>query len=354
MERKIKLSVLDQSPIRKGGNAVQALKESSRLVKFTDQLGYIRYWVSEHHNTNSVAGTAPEVLLAHLAGESKHMRLGSGGVMLPNHSALKVAENFRTLEALFPGRIDLGIGRAPGGDRTSSVLLNPSNTFSEQDFIQQLVDLKHFLTDTGERSNVKAAPIIETEPDLWLLTSSGQSGLIAAHFGMGLSFAQFINPIGGPEAVRAYKKLFKPSEQFEKPYASVAIFVMCADTEDKAMELQAIMDYQLLNMERGVRQGFPSYEEIKNVKYSRDELERITFNRGRTVSGTVEQVKLKLTSVADSYDVDEIMVATITYEFDDRLRSYELLAEAFDLSELNHTSCISDYSGATDKLNAGS
>jgi len=333
MERKIKLSVLDQSPIRKGGNAVQALKESSELVRLTDQLGYTRYWVSEHHNTNSLAGTAPEVLLAHLAGESRRMRVGSGGVMLPNHSALKVAENFRTLEALFPGRIDLGIGRAPGGDRISSTLLNPSNTFSEQDFVQQLVDLKHFLTDTGERSNVKAAPIIGTEPALWLLTSSGQSGLIAAHFGMGLSFAQFINPVGGPEAVRAYKKLFKPSEQFVQPQASVGIFVMCADSEEKANELQWVMDYQLLNMERGIRQGFPSYEEIKDVTYSADEMERIRFNRGRTVSGTPEQVKNRLTELANTYGVDEIIMATITHDFQDRLRSYQLLSEVFELDE---------------------
>ena len=336
MERRIKLSVLDQSPIRKGGNAVQALKESSELVRLTDRLGYTRYWVSEHHNTNSLAGTAPEVLLAHLAGEAKRMRVGSGGVMLPNHSALKVAENFRTLEALFPGRIDLGIGRAPGGDRISSALLNPSNTFSEQDFIQQLVDLKHFLMDTGERSNVKAAPLIETEPALWLLTSSGQSGLIAAHFGMGLSFAQFINPVGGPDAVRAYKKLFKPSEQFEQPQASVGIFVMCADSEEKAHELQSVMDYQLLNMERGIRQGFPSYEEIKDVRYSADEMERIKFNRGRTVSGTPEQVKNRLTGLANAYGIDEIIIATITHYFQDRLRSYQLLSEVFELESVRN------------------
>ena len=334
MERKISLSVLDQSPIRKGGTATQALKESVALAQLTDRLGYKRYWVSEHHNTKSVAGSAPEVLLARLAGETKHMRMGSGGVMLPNHSALKVAENFRTLEALFPGRIDLGIGRAPGGDRISSSLLNPSNTFSEQDFVQQLVDLQNFLSDTGEQANVKAIPIIETEPALWMLTSSGQSGLIAAHFGMGVSFAHFINPVGGAEAVRSYKKLFKPSSYFEKPEASVGIFVMCADTEAKANELQAVMDYQLLNMERGIRQGFSSYEDIKDVQYSPGELERIQINRGRMVSGTPYQVKHKLLHLADEYDVNEMVVATITYDFRDRLRSYQLLAEIFQLERI--------------------
>ena len=333
MERKLKLGVLDQSPIRKGGKAVEALKESAALARFTDKLGYTRYWVSEHHNTKSLAGSTPEVLLAHLAGETKNMRLGSGGVMLPNHSALKVAENFRMLEALFPGRIDLGVGRAPGGDRISSSLLNPSNTFSEQDFIQQLHDLQNFLTDTGETANVKATPIIETEPELWILTSSGHSGMVAAHFGMGVSFAHFINPIGGPEAMNAYKRAFKPSRQFDTPQGSVGIFVMCADTEEKAFELQAVMDYQLLNMERGVRQGFPPYDEVKDAFYTDEEISRIHYNRARCVSGTPEQVKQKLTAIANQYDVDEIVAATITYSFEDRLRSYELLADVFELKQ---------------------
>ena len=333
MERKLKLSVLDQSPIRKGGNAVTALKESAALARMADKLGYTRYWVSEHHNTKSLAGSTPEVLLAHLAGETQHIRLGSGGVMLPNHSALKVAENFRMLEALFPGRIDLGVGRAPGGDRISSSLLNPSNTFSEHDFIQQLNDLQHFLTDTGETANVKATPIIDTEPELWMLTSSGHSGMVAAQFGMGVSFAHFINPIGGVEAMNAYRRAFKPSRQFDKPRGSVGIFVMCADTEEKAFELQAVMDYQLLNMERGVRQGFPPYDEVKDVYYTESDLQRIHFNRARCVSGTPEQVKQKLTKLANDYGVDEIVAATITYSFQDRLRSYELLAEVFELKE---------------------
>lgn len=334
MKKNLSLSVLDQSPIRKGGTAVQAMKETLELAKLTDRLGYTRYWVSEHHNTQSLAGSAPEVLLAHLAGNTKNIRLGSGGVMLPNHSALKVAENFRVLEALFPGRIDLGIGRAPGGDRVSSAWLNPSNTFSEQDFIKQLQDLQGFLRDDGEQSNVKATPIIETEPDLWLLTSSGESGMIAAHFGMGASFAHFINPVGGPQALQAYRRLFKPSSKFEVPHSSVGVFVLCAETEEKAWQLQAVMDFQLLNLERGVRMGFPSYEDVKDIRYSSAEWDRIYFNRARVVSGTPEKVKDELERLAADYQVTEIVVATITHDFDDRLHSYELLADAFDLTPL--------------------
>jgi luciferase family oxidoreductase group 1 len=336
MNRTIKLSVLDQSPIRKGGTAAQAIQESVQLAQLADRLGYTRYWVSEHHNITSLAGSTPEVLLAHLAGETQRIRLGSGGIMLPNHSALKVAENFRMLEVLFPGRIDLGMGRAPGGDRLTAALLNPSNNFSENDFVQQLIDLQNFLTDNAEpgsiHEKIKAIPQAETVPDLWILTSSGQSSLVAAHFGMALSFAHFINPTGGPQAIRAYDKRFKPSERFSKPEASVGIFVNCADTEEKANELRAVMDWQLLHIERGLSEGFPAFEEIKSYQYSHTELERIQTNRGRMITGTPEQVKTALEILAYQYDVEEIVVATITHHFVDRLRSYELLAEAFQLS----------------------
>lgn len=331
---KIKLSVLDQSPVRKGGTARQAVLETVQLAKLTEQLGYTRFWVSEHHNAVSLAGSTPEVLIAHLAGQTQHIRIGSGGVMLPNHSTLKVAENFRMLETLFPGRIDLGMGRAPGGDRATAALLNPSNTFSERDFMQQLIDLQYFLSDEDNpdiQTKIRAIPMAETIPELWLLSSSGQSGLFAAHFGMAFSFAHFINPMGGPEAVEMYKSRFKPSHQLKEPQASLGIFVMCADTEEKAAQLQAAMDVQMLRIEQGLRQGFSPYEEVKDYQFSDMEMERVMFNRQRMVSGTPDQVKVKLTQLAASYEVDEIVVVTITYDFTDRIRSYELLAKAFEL-----------------------
>ncbi|MFC7669852.1 MsnO8 family LLM class oxidoreductase [Hymenobacter humi] len=166
-----------------------------------DRLGYSRFWVSEHHNTNTLAGSTPEVLIAHLGNHTQRIRLGSGGVMLPHYSALKVAENFRMLESLFPGRIDLGMGRAPGGDRLTAHALNPSNTFSEQDFVEQLMDLQAYLRDDRVpetiHERVMAIPQAPGVPELWLLSSSGQSGLFAAHLGMAFSFAQFINGNGG-------------------------------------------------------------------------------------------------------------------------------------------------------------
>ncbi|MDX5345898.1 MAG: LLM class flavin-dependent oxidoreductase [Hymenobacteraceae bacterium] len=325
----LKLSILDQSPIRKGGSAQQALQETVELAQLAEKLGYERFWVSEHHNISALAGSAPEVLIPHLANHTNKIKLGSGGIMLPNHSALKVAENFRMLETLFPGRIDLGVGRAPGGDRLTSHLLNPSNTFSEQDFVQQLEDLQAYLTDQGQ---VKAIPVAPSVPDLWVLSSSGQSALFAAQVGMGFSFAHFINPNGGPDAVRWYRNRFKPSELLKEPKVNMAIFVLCAETEEKAFELQKNMDIQLLLLAQGKRRdGYPAYEEIKDYRYSDDEKKLVLYNRQRMVCGTPEQVKQRLTQLAQEYGIDEIMAVTITHSFADRCRSYELLAKEFKL-----------------------
>jgi luciferase family oxidoreductase group 1 len=331
----LKLSVLDQSPITRGSTPRQAIQESEALVRLTDRLGYTRYWVSEHHNITSLAGSTPEVLIAHLAGESKRIRVGSGGIMLPNHSALKVAENFRMLETLFPGRIDLGMGRAPGGDRITAMLLNPSNHFDERDFVQQLIDLRGFLTDHAEpgsvQEKVKAIPQADTLPELWLLTSSGESALLAAHLGMGLSFARFINPHGDVDAIRNYRERFRPSTELAEPAASIGIFVLCAETDKKAAELQAVLDYRLLNIDKGVREALPSYEDIRKTVYSDAEQARILHNRGRMVAGTPAVVRAQLTAIAQNAGVEEIVATTITEKFEDRVRSYELLAEAFNL-----------------------
>jgi luciferase family oxidoreductase group 1 len=332
----LKLSVLDQTPIRRGSNAYEALQESIQLARLADKLGYTRYWLSEHHNIGTLAGAAPEILIARLAAETSRIRFGSGGIMLPNHSALKVAENFRLLEALYPGRIDLGIGRAPGGDRLTASILNPSNEFNPQDYIRQINELTGFLTGSSEagtiHEKVKAIPNIDSVPELWMLTSSGESAYLAAHFGMALSYALFINPMGGPEAIRAYREKFRPSELLKQPKVSVGVFAFCADTPEKADRVQAVMDYRLLSIEKGMRDEAPSYDSIKSNKYTPEELARITFNRMRMVAGTPEVVKEKLTDLAKKLAVDEIVIATFADTLEDRLRSYELLAETFDIA----------------------
>ena len=333
---KLRLNVLDQSPIRPGSTPRQALLETVQLARLADRLGYSRFWVSEHHNTNTLAGSTPEVLIAHLGSQTSRIRLGSGGVMLPHYSALKVAENFRLLENLFPGRIDLGMGRAPGGDRITAHALNPHTTFSEQDFVEQLMDLQAYLRDEKVpdtiHEQVMAAPQAPTSPELWLLSSSGQSGLFAAHLGMAFSFAQFINGQGGPAAMRQYRERFRPSRELAAPLANVAVFLLCADTEAKARALRAAMDLMLLRFGRGERGSFPTAAEAAAYEFTSQDQAHLVFNRNRVVSGTPAQVQQQLSVLAAEYDVDEITAVTITADFEDRLRSYELLAEAFELA----------------------
>jgi luciferase family oxidoreductase group 1 len=331
----LQLSVLDQTPIRRGSNAIEALQESIELVQLADRLGYTRYWLSEHHNTLTLAGAAPEVLIARLAAESKRIRLGSGGIMLPNHSTLKVAENFRLLEALYPGRIDLGIGRAPGGDRLTAQLLNPSNTFDPQEYIQQLNDLQGFLTDTPGAGNaqgkVRAIPRIDTAPALWMLTSSGESAYLAAYAGMALSYAQFINPVGGAAAIATYRERFRPSFQADAPTANAGVFVFCSTSEQKVAETQAVMDYRFLSFEKGRFDEMPTYEIANRYKYSPDEWKRVLFNRQRTIIGTPDIVKEKILALAAELQVNEIIAATFAESREDRFASYELLAGMFEL-----------------------
>lgn len=327
---KMRLSVLDQTPIRKGSSAEESLQESIVLAKLADQLGYTRYWLSEHHNSATLATGSPEIMIARLGAETKNIRLGSGGMMMPNHSTLRVAENFRVLEALYPNRIDLGMGRAPGGDRITAHLLNPSNNFDPQNYIQQLRDLRAFLNDEPiegvSEIKINAIPMISTSPDLWLLTSSGESALLAAYFGMALSFAQFINPQGGAQAIKAYKEKFVPSDELKTPQTSVGIFGFCSEDEEKVKQVQALMDYRLLSFERGKFNERFSYEDIKDEDYDALEWNRILYNRQRMAIGTPEEMKVKLENICRDFDTDEIMISTFTDTAEDRFKSYELLA----------------------------
>jgi luciferase family oxidoreductase group 1 len=335
MSTNIRLSVLDQTPIRKGGDASGALQETIRLARLADRLGYTRYWLSEHHNTITLAGASPEILIARLAAETQTIRLGSGGIMLPNHSTLKVAENFRLLEALYPGRIDLGLGRAPGGDRLTAQLLNPSNTFDPQVYIQQIKDLHAFLAEartTGTfDGKIRAIPSIATRPAMWMLTSSGESAYLAAHFGMALCYAQFINPVGGAEAVRAYRERFQPSSQLAEPMAAAAVFAFCSEDPQKVAEIQALVDYRLLGFEKGRFDEIPTVEAATQYEYSPAEWQRVLYNRQRTAIGTPQQLRQRLAGLADEFGVDELVLSTFTEHAEDRFRSYELLAELFGL-----------------------
>jgi luciferase family oxidoreductase group 1 len=328
---KLKLSILDQSVVPKGGTARAALQQTVQVAQLGDRLGYTRFWVSEHHNMTAIAGSAPEVLMVKLADATERIRVGSGGIMLPNHSAFKVAENFRMLEALFPGRIDLGIGRAPGGDRISSLLLNPSNDFSEASYLQQLDYLQLFFQDAAgtEQGRILAVPQSDTLPQQWLLSSSGGSSRIAARYGMGLAVAKFINGQVTPEAADIYRQEFQPSDQFPEPEVVLSVMVLCADTASKAYQMRKTLDYQLVQMEKGIFEGMSDYEAIRDYEFSLYELERIKANAGRVISGTPEAVKEQISQLARDFRVDEIIATTMAYHFEDRVRSFELLADIF-------------------------
>lgn len=333
--KSIKLSILDQSIVQHGKTARQALEETIATAQLAERLGYNRFWVSEHHNSTFIAGSAPELLMVKLADVTSRIRIGSGGVMLPNHSALKVAENFRMLEALFPNRIDLGMGRAPGSDRITASVLNPGNNFSEDSYLQQLAHLQHYFSDTAATSYgpLLAVPQAATIPQQWILSSSGGSSRIAARFGMGLAVARFINGFAQPDIVETYRKYFEPSEQLQQPHAILSISVMCADTEVKAREMRKFIDYVLIQFEKGQFDNFGDYNDIQAYEFTIQDLERIRVNSGRAISGTKEQVKEKLTQLADDFGVDEIIVSTMAGKSEDRKRSFELLAEAFELDK---------------------
>jgi len=334
----LRLGVLDQSPIRAGGTPADALRESIELAKFVERLGYGRYWLAEHHASEGLAGPSPEIMIARIAAETSRIRVGSGGVMLPHYSPYKVAENFRVLETLYPGRIDLGIGRAPGSDFPTSRALAYGSPVGADYFPNMVQDLDGFLHDSLPADHplgrVRALPKTEGAPPIWMLGSSDFGGAYAAHFGIAFSFAHFINPIGGEQVMRAYFEKFQPSERLAAPMANIGVFVICADTQDRAERIAATRDLQRLRADQGYHGPMPSIEEATSYVYSAPERERVRYNRARTVVGDPPAVKAALLALAERYGVDEIVVITNVYNFADRRRSYELLAEAFDLQPL--------------------
>lgn len=331
----ITLSVLDQSPVPTGSNSREALQFTVKLAQAAEKLGYKRFWVSEHHDTRALAGSTPEVLLAHLAANTSSIRLGSGGVMLPHYSAYKVAENFRMLEALHPNRIDLGLGRAPGGMPRATMALQEGK-LQRADYSKQIDDLIAYITDTVPKDHrfpgLKATPLIDTVPEMWLLGSTNGSASLAAQKGTAFSFAHFINGDGGEQTVRLYKEHFQPSILYDEPKASVAIFVFCAETDEEADLIASSLDLSLLFAVTGQRSpGLPSIEMAQTYEYTPYERKFIEENRKRMIVGSPKTVKAQIEALAEAYATDEIIVVTNAHQFEHRLRSFELLAETFEI-----------------------
>ncbi|RFU70915.1 LLM class flavin-dependent oxidoreductase [Peribacillus saganii] len=328
----MKLSVLDQSPISRGSNARTALKNTLKLTHLTEELGFARFWVAEHHNTNGLASTSPEVLISHIASQTSKIRVGSGGVLLPQYSPFKVAENFKTLEALFPNRIDIGIGRSPGGSSSTRLALTDSLRKSLNEFPRQLRDLKGYLTDTLPEGHpyaeVKATPITDSTPEMWLLGTSHRGARVAAENGIAFTFGHFINPSSGQRATEEYFSGFTPSLNLSRPKMNVCIFVVCADTEHEAEELAISQDIWLLNIGKGSDSTIPSIVDAKRTTLSLDDQDIIQQNRKRTIIGTPDKVKEELSLLSEIYRTEEFMVITNTFDFEARKHSYKLLAEA--------------------------
>ena len=328
----IKLSILDQSPIAEGSTAMDSLKYTAELVKKAEEWGYTRFWVSEHHDAKTLAGSSPEILMAHLATVTSSIRIGSGGVMLPHYSAYKVAENFKLLEALFPGRIDAGVGRAPGGMPRATYALHNGEYRDVTKFPQQVDDLIMYLNDTMPADHpyigLKATPIIEEAPPVWMLGSSPSSAALAAEKGLPYMFAQFINAEGGPESAAQYRNAFQPSKYLQQPKQAVAVFFACAETEEEAERIISSLDLSLILSAQGIpSKGTPSPEKAMAYPYTDFEKPHVLDNRNRMIVGTPKKVRAQIEQLAEEFGADEIMLVMIAHDFQDRLKSYELIAK---------------------------
>jgi luciferase family oxidoreductase group 1 len=333
----MKLSVLDQSTASKGRTEDLAIRETLELARHCDRLGYHRYWVSEHHNTGNIVGTAPEILMAAIAAQTRHIRVGSAGVMLPHYSSLKVAEQFRVLEAIAPGRIDLGLGRAPGSDQRTAYALNP-NTNNAEDFPQQVYELQAWVSGTALDPRhpfhmIKAHPLGPTSPELWILGSSDYGARLAAHFGLPYAFAYFFTDGHGcEEALELYRRNYRPSDRHPVPQATICVWALAADSEAEARRLATTREYSRILRDTGIRDALVPPEEAAAYSYSEAQRAKIESMRRKAFVGTAEQVKAQLTQLATRLQLDELVIVTWTYDPAPRHRSYELLAEAFSLS----------------------
>ena len=332
----MKLSVLDQSTAAEGASQDVAIRDTLALARHCEALGYHRYWVSEHHASDSIVGTAPEVLMAAIAATTSRIRVGSAGVMLPHYSALKVAEQFRVLEAIAPGRIDLGVGRAPGSDRLTAYALNPYANAAE-DFPRQVHELRAWvanepLDDGHPFAGIKAHPIGPTTPELWILGSSDYGAQLAAHFGLPYAFAYFFTEGRGvEEALALYRQKYRPCSRYPEPRATICVWALAADTDAEARRLLRTREFWRVGFEKGLRQPLVTPEFAASYPYTDAERATIEALRRKALVGTGDVVAARLRELAERLQLDELVVVTWTHDPAARHRSYELLAAACGL-----------------------
>jgi len=330
------LSVLDLSPVIVGGSGPTSLKNSLDLARLADQLGYTRYWVAEHHNLPSIASSAPEIMIGQIAAVTQNLRVGSGGVMLPNHAPLMVAERFKILEALFPGRIDLGIGRAPGTDPITSIALRRrQQADTDDDFLERFQELLLFAQDGFPEGHpfrqVHAMPSDVALPPIYLLGSSDYSAEVAAAIGGGFAFAHHFASHDAVAAMTSYRSHFKPSPALPAPHAILAAAVVTADTDADAERLAATVDLNFVRRSKGEYLPLASPDEAAAYPYTPVDRERIKYNRTRLFVGAPATVRARLDPLLAATQADELMITTMIYDHAARRHSYELMAASFEL-----------------------
>lgn len=336
----LKLSVLDGVGLYNGDSAEAALKQSTAAARLVDQLGYTRLWFTEHHNSKHQMSTSPDILIAHMAAQTKNIRVGSGGIMLPNHSPLRVAENFSILEALHPGRIDLGMGRASGTDGiTNAALRNNHEPLSSQALLNLLLEVLAFFDrnfpEGHPYQSISPSPDPALRPELFMLGSSSGGMQIASQLGMGFAFAGQINPALAVPMLREYRSAFKPSHYLAEPYSILSVIVVCAETDEEARYLAAPAELQWARWGTGqIHHNPPTLEEAHTHRYTPAEDKARREATGRFVIGSPASVKSQLLNLATDAQADELMTVNMITNHQAQLKSYELLAAAFDLPAL--------------------
>ena len=329
----MKLSVLDQSAALAGRSEAESIRETLALAAHCEALGYHRFWLSEHHNLAAIVGSAPEVLMAAIAATTKRIRIGSAGVMLPHYSALKVAEQFRVLEALAPGRIDLGLGRAPGGDMRTAQALNPNAQAAADDFPQQVHDLQAWVNADGQpHRGIHAHPHGPTSPEMWILGSSDYGAQLAAHFGLPYAFAYFFTDGQGAEqALDLYRRLYKPSPRHPTAQPTLCVWALAADTEAQARHHALSRDRWRVDRQRGVFGPLQSPDVVAAQGFSAADQPTLDAMHRRAFVGSAAQVGAQLRALAEAMQLDELVVNTWAHDPEVRRHSYALLADEFGL-----------------------
>ncbi len=315
-------------PVRSGSTTQEALRESVELARLAERLGYVRYWFAEHHGMASIASSAPELLIEHVASATSRIRVGSGGIMLPNHAPLRVAELFHTLEALHPQRIDLGLGRAPGTDPATSRALRPFDGDQFPTQVRELLGLsRRSFPPEHPFASVRVVPLDVQLPPIWVLASSGAMAAFAGSLGLGYAFARHFSPNPPAPAIRAYRESFEPSAEFPSPHVNDGVSVICAPHDDEADYLARSSDLAWVRLHRGeFGLPLPSPEEATRYPYTSQDRVIVDANRLRHFIGSPLKVATLLRHLVDDTGADEIMVTSAMWGMDERLRSYELLA----------------------------